>query len=299
LRVPHPIPYQGSKRRLAGVIVGFFHPEISRLIEPFAGSAAVTLASASRSLAQEYVIGEVLKPLAGLWDLIISDPKYVADQYEHLWRKQPANSTDYFFQIRAEYNQTNDPILLLYLVVRCVKNAIRFNPKGEFNQSPDHRRKGMRPEKMRSELYESYRLLHGKAQVLHSDYVHLLDLATKDDLIYMDPPYFGVSTGRDCRYFKQLDHESFLQQLDKLNHRKISYILSYDGSCGDKTYCPEFPKELKLRRIMVNAGRSSQATLLGRADITIESLYLSPGLMKRIGHVPKEIELAKQRSLVL
>lgn len=34
------------------------------------------------------------------------------------------------------------------------------------------------------------------------------------------------------------------------------------------------------------AGRSSQATLLGRDDVTIESLYLSPSLADELAHVP-------------
>jgi DNA adenine methylase len=38
-----------------------------------------------------------------------------------------------------------------------------------------------------------------------------------------------------------------------------------------------------LRHINVNTGASAQATLLGRDEETVESLYLSPALVDRLG----------------
>ncbi len=40
------------------------------------------------------------------------------------------------------------------------------------------------------------------------------------------------------------------------------------------------PDSLRLKRIELEAGRSSQATLLGKKDVTYESLYLSKTLLK-------------------
>ena len=39
MKLPHPIPYQGSKRNLADQIMRFYPDDFDRLIEPFAGSA--------------------------------------------------------------------------------------------------------------------------------------------------------------------------------------------------------------------------------------------------------------------
>ncbi|MBA3849722.1 MAG: hypothetical protein C0502_06970 [Opitutus sp.] len=81
MKIPHPIPYQGSKRNLAPCILPFFPHNIRRLIEPFAGSAAITLAAAEKQLADSYVINDALPPalplgasfgdgrvLAGAWN---------------------------------------------------------------------------------------------------------------------------------------------------------------------------------------------------------------------------------------
>ena len=69
--VPHPIPYQGSKRGLAPVILSYFPPRFQRLVEPFAGSAAISLAVAHRKLADRFLINDAHAPLVDLWREII------------------------------------------------------------------------------------------------------------------------------------------------------------------------------------------------------------------------------------
>ncbi len=56
------------------------------------------------------------------------------------------------------------------------------------------------------------------------------------------------------------------------------FAISYDGKRGNKTFGKELPEELGLEKIEIKVGRSSQATLLGRQEITVESLYLSSSL---------------------
>ena len=61
------------------------------------------------------------------------------------------------------------------------------------------------------------------------------------------------------------------------------FALSYDGVKGDKSYGKELPTDLQLYQILIDAGRSTQSTLLGQNDITYESLYLSPALVTKLG----------------
>jgi DNA adenine methylase len=277
MTVPHPIPYQGSKRRLAAVILKCAPGKVETLIEPFAGSAAITLAAAARKLARRYLIGDSLEPLVGIWKLILSEPESLADGYERVWKAQKASPAEHYLRVRDSFNRSQNPAALLYLLARCVKNAVRFNGAGEFNQSADHRRSGMNPTKMRAQILGSYKLLAGRAEALCRDYGVLLQQATSKDLVYMDPPYQGV-TGRDPRYFEQLNFKGLVDNLERLNSRNVPYLLSFDGTCGTRQYGQDLPKELKLTRIWVHTGRSSQATLNGRDDETTESVYLSPGL---------------------
>lgn len=277
--VPHPIPYQGSKRRLATAILSHVPDgRYKRLVEPFAGSAAVTLAAACRGEFSNFVIGDRLEPLAQLWQNIIHDPMETADKYETLWLRERERPIDAYYEIRSEFNADRDPSKLLYLLARCVKNAVRFNPAGDFNQSADKRRKGTNPTSMRAELSAAHRVLAGRSEAACVDFVELFRSAQKGDLFYLDPPYQGTSEGRDSRYIGGVSRERMIAGLEILNAKSVPFILSYDGYCGEKTYGDRLPASL-ASRLLLDVGRSSQATLNGRDHKTIESLYISHELI--------------------
>ena len=203
--VPHPIPYQGSKRRLAAAILSHVETgKYPRLIEPFAGSAAVTLAAAKGQKFSQFVISDRLEPLASLWQAIVDTPEIIAESYERLWWRERKRPIDEYYAIRTEFNETRDPARLLYLLARCVKNAVRFNPSGEFNQSPDKRRSGTNPDSMRAELFAAHRLLNGKTTVVCDDFLAIFLESNTTDFLYLDPPYQGTSEGRDSRYIHAL-----------------------------------------------------------------------------------------------
>jgi len=278
--VPQPIPYQGSKRQLAPKILPYFPKDALRIVEPFAGSAAITIAAASRNLSEKYWINDANKPLMDLWQEIIENPKVISIAYSRLWKAQHRNEREFFDMVRSRFNQSHQPADFLYLLARCVKAAIRYNSNGEFNNTPDNRRKGARPAEMRQRIDHVSSLLKGRTKITSWDYKRVLGKCTEDDLVYMDPPYQGVCGNRDQRYLPKIEYDEFCVELEKLNERNIRYVISYDGRTGDKEYGHPMPDSLKLTRIELRAGRSTQATLLGRSDITYESLYLSPNLSK-------------------
>ena len=280
--IPHPIQYQGSKRNLASVILGYFPKDVDRLVEPFAGSAAISIAAAARQLAARYAINDVNKPLVELLHLMVVQPAETADYYEQIWNGQlTEGSPSHYYQMRDAFNRSQDPRLFLYLLARCVKGAVRYNADGMFNQSPDKRRKGTRPATMRNNIFGVSALLQGKSAFSALDYRDVLQTATVNDLVYMDPPYQGVCGEHDSRYLSGIDHREFVLALEELNERGIAYVVSYDGRRGDKVFGAVLPAYLELSRIELSAGRSSQSTLLGRDEMTYESLYLSPALMQR------------------
>jgi DNA adenine methylase len=273
-----PIPYQGSKRALAPRICSLFPKHITTLYEPFAGSAAVTLYAATYGLADRFVIGDSYSPLVDLWEIIINDPGSLSNQYRKLWSEQFDVGMDHFNQVRAQFNETKDPVFLLYLVARCVKNAVRFNKAGNFTQSVDKRRTGMQPDRVTRTVHAASRLLKGKATLFRGDFRECCIKAGSDDLIYMDPPYQGTTYGRDKRYASGLDRGSLIDALCDFDTRNVPYVLSYDGQHGEKTYGEPLPSHILADHLSIHAGRSSQATLSGRADATIESVYVSRSL---------------------
>lgn len=276
--IPHPIPYQGSKRQIAAAILARFPAPAGRLVEPFCGSAALSLAAAHAGQAESFWLNDANEPLVRLWREIIDQPEALADRYELLWQAQQGRERQFFDEVRAEFNQSHQGHHFLYLLARSVKAVIRYNSRGEFNNTPDNRRLGTRPADMRRRIAATSQLLRGKCRLSHVDYCQALARCTPDDVIYLDPPYRGVSQQRDSRYGAKIDHQRFCDELAKLNRRGCRFLVSYDGRTGDKTFGAPLPAELNLLQLELPAGRSSQATLLGRTQVTYESLYLSASL---------------------
>lgn len=289
MKVPHPIPYQGSKRNLAKYILPFFPLDIDMLIEPFSGSAAITIAAAQSGKASLFHINDINEPLISLFHEIVNDPQKISNSYEKLWKEQLGDERQYYDRVRDLFNNTHKPEYLLYLLARCVKASIRYNSNGEFNQSPDNRRKGRSPKEMRNDIFSTSHLLKNRITITSRNYKEILLLSSPRDLVYLDPPYQGVCSNRDSRYIEGIQHEDFIEELNRLNERNISFILSYDGKRGGKSYGETLPTWLELYKYEIKVGRSSQSTLLGGKDFTYESLYLSKALQNRLTASVEEI----------
>ncbi len=295
MRLPHPIPYQGSKRKLAPVIGRYLPSEIGTFYEPFCGSAAMTIYAAHKGVAKRYVLGDSLEPIVRLQQAIVELPTETSSLYRTIWEGQKEGDHGYFNRVRDRYNEDGNPVDLLYLICRCVKNAVRFNKTGRFTQSHDKRRLGMHPDKMDKAIAGVSVLLKGKTEYRMGDWLETTADATPDDFVYMDPPYLGTSVGPDKRYHQQMTQEPLIEGLASLNARGIPFGLSYDGMTGDKEYGPPLPDHLGMTRLLLHAGVSSQATLSGRKADTVESLYLSEGLAEPVNEVirgPQQIALS-------
>lgn len=287
MKVPQPFQYQGSKRALAAIILQYLPPRVQRVVEPFAGSSAFSIACAARSRAKEFWLNDYNKPLSELLRLIINQPENISDFYKAIWRGEKENALEHYYRVREDFNRTNDARLLLYLLARCVKGAVRYNSEGLFNQSPDKRRLGTRPDTMRENISVISMLMRGKTIVTAHDYRDVLANCRETDVIYMDPPYQGVCGEGDSRYLSGILFDDFVTALDQLNQRGARYIISYDGRLGNHSYGQSLPDYLNLTLVEIEAGRSSQATLLGRQDVTFESLYLSEALSEEVGARPR------------
>lgn len=300
--VPHIVQYQGSKRLLAPQILSFMPRHFARLIEPFAGMAAISIACAQQERAESYIINDINKSITGILQAAIESPEELYRDYETIWSEQfnyPDGHIAHFYKIRDDYNSGDtSPAKMLYLLARCVKGSVRYGNNGNFNQSPDKRRNGTNPKTLRQNICSISYYLKGKSQFFALDYHEILDMSKQGDLVYMDPPYQGTSNVRDSRYISGIDFDDFVEAIENLNHRGIDFIISYDGICGDKQYGKELPKELNLRKVLLNAGLSSQSTLLGKKETTFEALYISRGLHNNNVWIEDEVvEINKQYSL--
>lgn len=289
-KTPHLVQYQGSKRILAPQILKYMPSRFNKLIEPFSGMAAISIAVAKENRAHSFLLNDINRPLISLLEATINKPEELVRKYRSIWEEQflgegSEQSINHYYAMRKKFNLgVQTPEMMLYLLARCVKGSVRYGRDGNFNQSPDKRRHGTKPENIAKNAMEISQLLQGRTAFFNLDYREILDSVQPGDIVYMDPPYQGVSYVRDNRYCSGIIYEDFVNSLDALNRRGIDFLVSYDGECGSKTYGESLPFELECTKIMLNAGLSSQMLLLGKKQITHEALYVSKGL----GNIAKD-----------
>ena len=273
----------------------------SRLVEPFAGMAAITIAAAKQERSNAYIINDLNHAIVGILKTAVESPQQLYQDYEKLWLEQfsfPEGHVAHFYQVRNDYNNGDTaPAKMLYLLARCVKGSVRYSSNGNFNQSPDKRRNGTNPKTLKQNIDAISYYLKGMTSFYSLDYHEILDMTTQGDIVYMDPPYQGTSNTRDCRYISGINFDEFVEAIEKLNSKGIDFIISYDGSCGNKQYGKELPKELQLQKVLLNAGLSSQSILLGKKETTLEALYISRNLQKNMPSTTQIYEVSQQYSL--
>ncbi|MDR1483049.1 MAG: Dam family site-specific DNA-(adenine-N6)-methyltransferase [Synergistaceae bacterium] len=294
-KIPHIIQYQGSKRLLAPQILQYMPHKFNRLLEPFAGMAAITIAAAKEKRAEQYYINDINEPIVRILQAVVNNPAELVKKYTKIWEKQfeyPGGHLEHFYHVRNCFNEGEQTAEnMLYLLARCVKGAVRYGKNGKFNQSPDKRRHGTNPQNIAENVYAIYVLLKGKAIFSAVDYHHVFEMARHGDLVYMDPPYQGVSNRKDNRYFAGVNFDDFSNSIEILNQKGVDYIISYDGECGDKEYGNDLPQSLKCTKFLLNAGLSTQATLLGKRNTTFEALYVSENLAGTFCYAPRQMSL--------
>ena len=165
-KIPHIVQYQGSKRLLAPQILAFMPTKFNRLIEPFAGMAAISVAAAQEYKAENYIVNDINEPILQIIQMAVEKPNTLIEQYTSTWNEQfdfSDGHVQHFYHIREKFNAgERNAVNMLYLLARCVKGAVRYGKNGNFNQSPDKRRHGTNPKNMADNVYSISSLLKNK-----------------------------------------------------------------------------------------------------------------------------------------
>lgn len=278
--IPSIIKWTGSKRSQAWDIWQLM-PSYDRYIEPFVGGGALLYLSAVPGS----VAGDIYRPLIKLWQLIQRDPERVIESYrihskclnEELDRLDihnlPANKNlpAYYYTVRNRFNANNDPLDLNFILRTCVNGIVRFNNKGEFNNSFHLSRRGMEAARFDKIVYQWHQIVRN-VKFVCQDYALTLQEARQGDLVYLDPPYAGSSQ----RYIDNLDTTRLFHELAKLSKRGVKWMLSFDGSRGNQSLLHEVPRSLFKRHLLLSSGISAVNKVLnGPVESVEESLYLN------------------------
>ena len=263
------IKWSGSKRSQADVIKRNAPSNFHTYFEPFIGGGSILYTLAPT----QALCGDICEPLIDLWNEIKNSPEELSEEYRVRWQRLQTEGYQVFYEIRENFNKNHQPADLMFLSRTCVNGLIRFNAKGEFNNSLHHTRPGINPDRLKKIIFDWSDHVKN-TEFFAKDYQETSACAKKGDFIYLDPPYFHTVG----RYYgtSSIDFQEFLDYLDGLNQRGIYYMLSFDGKRGETDYTVELPKELYKKHEFVASGNSSFKKVMDKQQqVVYESLYMN------------------------
>lgn len=175
--------WPGSKNRLAAQLKTYFPASYGSYIEPFVGSGSVWLSICPN----QAIVGDINPHLMHLYQVVKDNPLALFAEFQTL-----LNSKDQYNYIRA--NIPDNPVKLaartLYLGMYCFNGLYRESKQGKFNASYGYRKTILLTEDY-FKNFSSY--LSGHVQLMTGNWKDITSLAKKDDLVYLDPPYFPTN----------------------------------------------------------------------------------------------------------
>ena len=157
-----------------------------RLVEPFAGSCAVMMATDY----PHYLVADINPDLINLYRDIGTDASAFIERAKHLFKT--FNSEDGYYDSRDSFNYDKEPEwrapLFLFLNRHCYRGLCRYNKKGEFNVPYGNYKNPYFPEnEIRAFAEKAIR-----ATFICASYNETLALLQDGDVVYCDPPYHGT-----------------------------------------------------------------------------------------------------------
>lgn len=261
------IKWSGSKRTVAAQLGDYFLPS-NTYYEPFVGGGAMMpFAKANKGKASD-----IIPELIELWKVIKDNPEIVAKEYEIRWNRLQSEGYQVFYEIRDVFNKTKNPLDFLFLTRTCLNGMIRYNSAGEFNNSLHLTRPGIDPKRLAAIIYQWSSSIN-KFTFLNVDYRECLEDVKQGDFVFLDPPYGGTKS----RYTQTpFSVEDLYQTLDMLNSKGVHWMLTFDGSSGDRNYAYAPPEDLYKSTFKIKTGKSAFRKVIDKVQEDIlESVYLN------------------------
>jgi len=230
------LKWAGNKYRIIHHIIPLL-PKGKRLIEPFAGSAALFL----NTDYDHYVLADSNPDLINLFKIIKKEGEHFI-KFSKTFYARKFNREKTYYRLRLEFNKTKDPItkaaLFLYLNRHGYNGLCRYSKRSGYNVPFGRYESPYFPEK---ELLHFHRRAK-RATFKCADFKTTMSNAKDGDIIYCDPPYAPLSKTAYFTAYSQggfnLEHQALLAESARENAaNNIPVIISnHDTNYVRKLY---------------------------------------------------------------
>lgn len=233
------LKYRGGKSKEIKFYEKYFRIEYDRFFEPFFGGGATYFYFEPNKA----VINDLNNKLIGFYNdvkynynqlkLELSQLQYIYEEnqleFEKLKECNPNikvnnNNEDLYYEIRKEFNYPSGKYLhgtVYYFINKTAYSGmIRYNKKGEFNV-PYGRYKNFNTNLITNKHYE----LLKNTEIYNLDYAKIFEMATPNDIMFLDPPYDCVFNdyGNDDG-FNEEDQRRLAEEYKNLNTRALMIV---------------------------------------------------------------------------
>ncbi|HAT2207805.1 TPA: DNA adenine methylase [Kluyvera intermedia] len=197
-------------------------PAGPRLVEPFAGSCAVMMATDY----PHYLVADVNPDLINLYSVIKDDADHLISIAKDLFAKN--NSAECYYDIREEFNHGRDwPVvcrsaMFIFLNRHGYRGLCRYNLKGHFNVPYGNYKAPYFPEREIRAFAEKAK----RATFICASYDETLAMLKDGDVIYCDPPYDGTFNGYHAAGFTEDDQYHLASILERRSSEGYPVVVS-------------------------------------------------------------------------
>lgn len=224
------IRWVGGKRRLLDAIKPLVPRVLGSFIEPFAGSAAVTLSVLDQF--KHVVVADANCELINAYSCIRENCDAIIVEYNKF-----NNDLETYVQVRSwdrhesfltERSKFERAARFLFLNKASFQGLWRVNKKGHNNVPYSS------PGSVELNVCKLNEFAKATKHVdfICDDYKQILQRSTTQDFVYLDPPYVPISqTSSFTAYTKNgFDHAELADQCKKLDQRGVKFLLSNSDS---------------------------------------------------------------------
>ena len=231
-----PLRYPGGKRRLSGYIaeclrLNGLHPNL--FVEPFAGSASVSLQLLNDGLVERIALGERDRLVASFWKVVFFDHEWLIDKIRRI---KPTLARWKRYKVDPGHTDRERALACLFLNRTSFSGILAPGAGpigGHRQQSPYKLDCRFSPEAVCRRICQAAALGDRVEFVDSSSWTKTLTKAQsrgyREDemLFYFDPPFFAKADRLYTHFFVQKDHEALHESLMAL---QSPWILSYDAA---------------------------------------------------------------------
>lgn len=225
-----PIKSQGIKTKLVPWIMELAPKVSGRWIEPFLGTGVVAFNSGYKQAILNDTNPHIINFYKGIQDRAITAPlmKHYLEREGELLSKGENDGYEHYLKVRTRFNSGEfSPYDFIFLSRAGFNGMMRFGSKGNWN-IPFCKKPGRFASayitKITNQVAAVSQIIQPEPKWIfyNKSFADIISLATENDIIYCDPPYYG----RHVDYYNGWTEQDEGLLFNLLSETKAKFILS-------------------------------------------------------------------------